>query len=361
MTIISCNRRSTLEVSIINSDSYLPIENAYLTLNGKTKRTKNNGKVSFDNVYKNKEYLIKVTHPEFSTAQRFVKVSNFDTQRTVSIPLNEREKITRFNSSEKAEVSFAQKRGKVSIPATKWEIIGNNGNENKPYSGFINLSITYFDPNNSNDMSASPLPLIALEDKQRIPLISFGMIEINATDMSGNQLDIIGTEPITIELPVVNERLESTGWYIASNDGMWQLMGNLNYNPESNTLIGSVNTISSAWNADDPCNSNLECVQVQVLNQDGTPANTGFHYRGLSYQTSWEFTSTDVNGIAFLNVCPGQVFQLFSFAACCAGQPVTDPSYDFCCNQGGISVIATIDLSTVTMTPPCTDLGIIQL
>ncbi len=358
-TFLSCEKELFLEAVVIDTQSSLPIADALVKIDERSFLTNKEGRITARPLESGKEYRIRVEHSNYASISRFFTPARVDSTRALVLPLMKRGEKQTFNTTDSIRIDFARNTGTVLIPPVDWFVIQND--KRLPYKGPVSVQLTYFNPNTPADMAAAPAPLFAENQTNRFPLQSYGMLEIYASDAQGNQLDIGERDQINIALPDFGERQEATGLFNVNPRGFWTQVGTLTFDESTNTLQGSVSSISDAWNADEPCADELVCVSIKFENPDGTPASIFFYYRGLTYQTNWESGSSDAQGIAELYVCPGQVFQLFNLIPCCGGQPVTDPSYHFCCVQNGISVIATIDLSGVTLTPPCTDLGVITL
>lgn len=360
--IVSCNEKLRLNGYIIDAESSLPIKDASIIINNKSILSDASGSFKTQSLKTGMEYLVKVQHPQYVSIARFYTPEIVDSSGTISFPLLKRNEARQFNTSDSIIVDFFDGKGKIKIDPSNWHTIPrNNLEKGVPFEGEFRLQVTYFNPENPAQISASPAPLLMESKNGRVPLKSYGMLEIFATDLNGNQLDISENDVVEIELPSIIDINQNTGMFTVSSTGVWEYINEFTFNAESNTLLGSVSSISDAWNADDPCAEALVCVRIKFLNTDGSPASTTFYYRGLTYQTNWEIGNSDSQGIAEIYVCPDQVFQIFSQIPCCGGLSASDPGYDFCCIQNGISVIQTIDLSNVTLTPPCTDLGIIQL
>jgi hypothetical protein len=243
-----------------------------------------------------------------------------------------------------------ERGGNLRIPANAFTL------EKRLYNGPVEITASYVDVTNRNEVRSAPGSYIALDQATNslTPLTSFGMVEITAVVPEVNQpVELIRERPIQATLPILTEASPSrVNLYELDRDsGYWILSGQLN--SFQNTLLGEITTVNSTWNADDPCSEALVCVKVEVIFQNGNPG-CGVGATGITYQGFDGIHTIAPDNTVELMVCPDSVFELGAcWVLCCGpGVPPTDP----CCNNPQHRT--TIDLSTVTMNPNgCTDLG----
>lgn len=228
--------------------------------------------------------------------------------------------------------------------------------ENRPYDGPVEITASYVDVTNSNEVRSAPGSYIAFDaaTNNLVPLTSYGMVEITAVIPEVNQpVELRRDRAIQATLPILTDDSPSRVnlYELDRASGYWILAGQLtNF---QNTLQGEITTVNSTWNADDPCSEALVCVKVKVIFQNGNPG-CGVGAEGITYQGFDGIHSIGPDDYVELMVCPDSVFELGACWLLCCGPGV--PSSDPCCNNPQHRT--TIDLSTVTMNPNgCTDLG----
>lgn len=243
---------------------------------------------------------------------------------------------------------------KLNVPANAFQL--NNTN----YKGEVKLGVTNFDVQNSRDLQSAPAAFIAQAPGQgnRVPLTSFGIVEITAMTPRNEPLTLNKGVGLKIEFPTRVEGAPAQINFYELNyiTGYWELQGTVSN--VGNVLQGVVTTVNSAWNADEPCADALVCIKVRILTAAGAPASCLARVEGVSYNGFDGIYSPDANGDVEFFVCPGEVFELGAcYIFCCGpGVPLTDP----CCNNPQFRT--TIDMSTIPLNPSgCTDIGVWNL
>lgn len=184
--------------------------------------------------------------------------------------------------------------GRVSVPA--YAFAGVAPGE------IVNVQVSYFDPRNPVQLSASPGNFAAVTATgETAQLETFGEIDIRATSAQGTPLDLAPGQRVRVNFPDTDgPALAPRGlWTFDTTRGVWVAAGNTTVARDS-TIVADLTTIRPTWNVDDVINT--VCIQVQVLDAAGLPR--AFQYvtgTGASY---WGFsdTFTDANGIATLYV-----------------------------------------------------------
>ncbi len=290
------------------------------------------------------EDILSFEHPKFIPV---VKILRANTKLIVW--MKERSKSTLINSKEGGYIKL-EKGGELKVPQNAFSF------NRKPYKGEVEITASYIDVTDENEVRTAPGSYIAFDEKRKnlVPLTSYGMVEITAVIPKENApLDLIKGNSIQVTLPIFTDNTPETVnlYEFDSKVGYWILEGKLK-NIE-NTLQGEITSVNSTWNADDPCNDTLVCVKVKVLFQNGNPG-CGVGVSGISYQGFDGPHSIGADDYVELMVCPNSVFELGACWIVCCG-PGSNPS-DPCCNNPQYKT--TIDLSTVTMNPNgCTDIG----
>lgn len=349
---VSCKKDTfTLNGKIFNITNQDLISQAKVSIGNITVQTNRNGEYEIPNLKINTEHVISIEHKDFVSIIRKVK-SNLAKDLGANFPLIPRNEGKEFSSTDTI-VSLMRSGGKVVIKPNSLVT-----KSNKVYEGKVFLRTTFINPKEDNLIIASPSTFISSDSR---PLQSYGMIEIYATTVDGERLDIRNDRPALIEIPNISRLSNNVGlYYLNTNSGLWVNSGVLTYNEKANTLLGEVTSISSAWNADDPCASALVCIRIQVVDGLNTPRPYfGVGAVGLSYSGYTGIFQTDANGFVDLYVCPNQAIKFVGdIITCCdAGDIPGTPEYIFCCENHGQAQGPIVDLSLVTLTPPCTSLG----
>lgn len=309
------------------------------------------GEFLVDNLIAGEEYMMSIRHKDYVEINKKITLTDVSKNMSATFSLIKRNEKQIFNTRDTITVKY-ENNGIISFKANSFI-----NNLSMPYNGKIGISVTFINPVKPKMILGSPANFIALESGKKIPLKTFGMIEILATDSAGNRLDI--NKPAKINFPIIDSITTGTGFYhLDLSTGYWIREGILSFDKVSYSMLGEVTSISSAWNADQPCSEALVCVRIRVVDELGNPSPRYVGAIGLSYNGYYSPVSPDAQGYAELYVCPNSVFQITDdIIPCCNNQIPGTPEYQFCCENGGLVRGPIIDMSTVTLTPPCTDIG----
>lgn len=349
---LSCKQDSLIfKGKIYDINSQKLIEKATLSI--ESRRTGTNAKGEFDirDLKTNLDYYIRIEHENYVTVVRRIR---FTAGGNISLnfPLIPRGKEQRFNAADSIVI---KEPGGFSIEVKPNSFITK---DKGTYTGEVAIRATFINPKENNFIVASPSTFITSDNK---PLQTYGMAEIYATTPKGERLDIRKDRPVKITIPNISGLIAGTGLYrLNMENGLWIREGEFSLNTQTNTLSGMVTSISSAWNADQPCSNTLVCIRVQVVDNNNTPRPGYFiGAKGLSYLGYTGLFQTDANGYVNLYVCPNSVFKFVGdIIPCCdPGSVPGTPEHTFCCVNGGQIQGPAVDMNTVNLTPPCTDLG----
>ena len=223
----------------------------------------------------------------------------------------------------------------LEIPAEAFSLNGEK------YVGEAVVTATTFDATNQMDLISAPGTFIAEQTgtDNLVPLTSYGMAEVLVQTPENIPLEL-DTEIIIVFPLISDETPETVNLYVLNEaTGYWSLSGELVNN--GNQLQGAINTVNSAWNADEPCADQLICVEVNIQYANGN-FGCGIGALGLTYQGFDGRHSPDQNGNVQLMVCPNSVFEL---QAC------------FIAGSGPVYT-QLIDLNNFTPNPSgCTNIG----
>jgi len=353
--IFSCKKEKatlSLKGKIYNNSSQELIENATISIDNQKVQTNKNGEFVKTDLKTNNEYFIKIEHPDYVSIIRKVKYTILK-DITTNFPLIPRNPAQKFNASDSIIATLNEGS---SIEVQPNSFITKDGSQ---YNGEVIIRATFINPQNNNSIISSPSTFISSDS---LPLQTFGMMEIYATSSKGERLEIKGNKPIKVKIPNITGLTANTGLYsLNMENGSWIKKGEFRFdNNPTNTLSGLVTSISSAWNADNPCSNSLVCIRVLVVDNSHAPRPGYFiGAKGLTYLGYTGLFQTDANGYVNLNICPGETFKFVGdIIPCCDGHEIPgSPEHIFCCVNGGQIQGPMIDMSTVTLTPPCTFLG----
>ena len=134
----------------------------------------------------------------------------------------------------------------VSIP--KSGLVNNDGSD---YNGMVNISVVYLSPSKNMDPLMPGSDLMALASNgDTTPLISYGMINVEMTDETGNELQLKSGCEAVLKYPAPNKLTAHDTiplWYFNEENGLWIEEG---YSvKKGNEYIGSVKHFTW-WNCD---------------------------------------------------------------------------------------------------------------
>ena len=139
----------------------------------------------------------------------------------------------------------------VRIPANG--LVDDSGSA---YSGPVTMSVRYLDPTAGNFGVLVPGGdmLARREDESTSMLYSYGILRVQMTDLSGENLQLAPGSTSTIVMNIPAEQLSTAPatiplWYFDEERGVWQEEGSATR--EGNKYVGTV-THFTDWNCDDP-------------------------------------------------------------------------------------------------------------
>ncbi|WP_298494519.1 hypothetical protein [uncultured Algibacter sp.] len=195
----------------------------------------------------------------------------------IRITLLEKTVIGSVNSGESSEISLPN-GSKVSFEG------GFTDSNNNPYSGQVNVSMHYLEPNSRHIFSEMPGSLYAQnENNDPRNLETYGMLSVNLFSPSGEQLNIAENSLSMLEFPIADSQLNSAPdtielWYFDEEQGYWK---------EDGIAVRTGNKYRAEvshftwWNCDIPYESVYFCFTTDL-------ASASSHYveirRGLTDQ-----------------------------------------------------------------------------
>ncbi len=356
LTFFSCTKETlSLKGKMYDVKSNKIINQAQISIGDVRIKSNAAGEFKIPGLKTNKEYIITIEHANYVSMTRKIKF-NVAKKMDLNFTLIPRSTEKQFDSGDSIIVPLME-GGEINIRPNSF-IAKSAGR----YKGKVNLRVTYINPKDNSAIVASP-GIFMSSDNQ--PLQTYGMVEIYATTPKGERLEIMERSPIKLMMPNLTGIVSNVGLYsLNTSTGLWDKKGELLFDKQTNTLLGQVTSISSAWNADDPCTQNPVCVQFQFVDVQGNPIIQMVAVKGVSYSGFGGWFQTDANGFANFQVCPNQVFKVVTgLIPCCGPEDIPGtPQHDACCINGGMIYGPVIDMNTVTLNPSgCTFLGQVTL
>lgn len=164
------------------------------------------------------------------------------------------------------------------------------------FTGLARVRMTYFNPANQDDVLASPVPL----DKARmngdsVLLETFGMVEVELEDETGNTLEVAEGSLVDVTFPVPEGLTEPPAtiplWHGIFDQ--WFHEGDATLDVENNVYRAQVAKFST-WNIDQPLSA--ACIKGKTVDDEGSPVAGAYIFaEGLDY-TGFSSASSDANG-----------------------------------------------------------------
>lgn len=352
LAFFSCKKDTLVfKGKIYDVSSSKGINQVEIGIGDKKLKSGTNGEFKIPDLKTNKEYVINIEHPDYVSITRKIKF-NAPKEVNLNFTLIPRSAQKQFDTGDSIILPFTE-GGKISIRPNSF-VTKSAG----PYKGKVNLRVTFINPKANSIIVAAPGIFLSSDN---MPLQTYGMVEIYAATPKGERLEIMEKSPVRLVMPNITGLATNVGLYsLNTTTGLWDKKGELVVDKQTNTLFGQVTSISTAWNADEPCTQAPVCVQFQFVDAQGNPEIHFVAAKGVSYKGFNGWYQTDANGYVNFWVCPNQVFKIVTdLVPCCnPGSIPGTPEHDFCCENGGMTYGPTIDMSTVTLNPSgCTFLG----
>ncbi len=250
---------------IVLDDNRTPVFGASVSMGGQMTTTDEQGFFRLENasVTTNRAFVTVEYSGYFQGSRSYTPTSN---ESFIRIQLNPKTAIGNVSSSTGGELIHSS-GAKVDLPAN-----GISTSSGSAYSGNVNVAAHFLDPTDPAIDEFMPGDLIG-EDAtgEEQGLTTFGMLAVELTDDSGNELNILAGNTATITIPVDASLISDAPstiplWSFDEVEGVWKEEGEA-------TLIGNeyVGQVShfSFWNCDAPFP--IIKLSGQVVNADGSP------------------------------------------------------------------------------------------
>ncbi|MEC3906134.1 hypothetical protein VOI54_03835 [Tamlana sp. 2201CG12-4] len=234
------------------------IENASISLKGKTTVTDENGVFIINDISVNKNFVhIKVVATGYIQGSKSL-IPIQDSPNNVKITLLKKENTASVNSGSSSEVTLSN--------GAKVEFTGDFINaDGSSYNGQVNVMLDYLPPNMDTTFSTMPGMLFGRrENGTPTGMETYGMLFVNLYSPSGEKLNINPSSPAILTFPVDTSTPDAPQsipiWYFDHEVGYWKEEGNAN--KIDNTYIAEV-THFTPWNIDIPFESIKACFTIE--------------------------------------------------------------------------------------------------
>lgn len=169
-----------------------------------------------------------------------------------------------------------------------------------PYTGQAKVSVTVFDPTVVAHQDAFPGEFKGLKlSGETVPIISYGFVDVNVTDDSGNPLQLASGKTADLSIPIpASLRADAPAtmplWYFNEGSGIWQELGT--FDRQGDAYVGTIPHFS-VFNTD--LDAATSTVIGRVVDRAGNPVEGArVEIRGVRPRDCWKSgeTSTPENG-----------------------------------------------------------------
>lgn len=208
------------------------------------------------------------------------------------------------------------------------------------YTGNLNVAVIHLNPMDADFADITPgADLIGrTTNGTERQLESYGMLMVQLTDDSGNELQIAPGNTSTVTMPVPAEMLGNAPatiplWHFNEISGIWEEEGQATL--QGNNYVGTV-THFSTWNCDAPfdrgtvrgrildCNGQpVEGIKVRIGQTNGITDNQGYYERfvpagvDFSVQVNQPLLGIVSNNVNVNSIANGQTFEVQNISILC--------------------------------------------
>jgi len=147
------------------------------------------------------------------------------------------------------------------------------------YTGNVNVALNFIDPESNAFADEMPGTLLGMQNSTSTRLTSYGMVAVELTDNSGNEVDLVSGSTAELRFPVPASLLSSAPadidlWYFDESTGLWESEGTASL--QGSEYVANVSHFSF-WNCDyggpyiyldgqvtDPIGSGIQGARVTV-------------------------------------------------------------------------------------------------
>lgn len=253
---------------VVYDEAGQPVVGALVTLNNLSRTTDDRGSFLFSDVNMNAAgtFVLAKKDGYFNGSYRFFPKNG--SQNYANIKMLSKTSIGSFASGSGGEVSNAEGI-KISFPANS--IITSAG---QLYNGNVNVAARWIDPTANDLGEIMPGNLQGVNRfNEEVAMATYGMMAVELTDDSGEELNIGNNLKAELTFPVPSELQDNAPdeiplWYFNEQYGLWQEEGTATL--VGNNYVGEVNHFSF-WNCDAPFP--LVTISGTVVNENGIPVS----------------------------------------------------------------------------------------
>ncbi len=281
------------------------LENTMITLDGNTVTTDVNGYFLITGNAPKRSALLHIEKTGYFRTHHAVTPIKHDTSITV-IQLIQRDLSGSFSSDQGGLITM---NNGASVTFASNSFIDHQGNL---YQGSVNVYAHPLDPTDPDMFAFMPGDLTAIDsDENYVGLKSYGMINVELEDDSGNPLQINKEATISVPVPLSlrnNPPATIPLWYFDDTDGLWKEEGSATL--DNNVYIGEVSHFTF-WNCDIPFPlANIEgnirmgeyatSLKVRITRPDGSTRCTHTTSNGFF---SGKVPQNELLTLAFIDAC----------------------------------------------------------
>lgn len=276
---------------IVLDESGNPLSGVEVITGDKTQMTDDEGVFVFGEITLKKDYtVVSAKKTGFMKGFRTLSPTSGAINK-VEIRLQARGVARNIEAANGGEVIFESGKLKLDFPA------GSIADaEGKPYTGAVKVYAKYIDPESEGFSSTMPGNLVGLTDDNELTgMISYGMVNVELTDNSGNPLQIAGGKKVKVTMPAIKDApTEMPVWHFNEKYGLWVEAGRA-------TKTGSTYSFEanhfSTWNLDVYVEDKVEKVTITVKSAEGKPlANQKIQIYTADFTNKLISVITDDNG-----------------------------------------------------------------
>jgi len=185
-----------------------------------------------------------------------------------------------------------------------------------PFAGAATVTITTFDPTDPAQQQAFPGEFVGIAlNGEKIPIVSYGFLDVTVTDGSGNELQLASGSTAAISIPIPASLQAGAPatmplWHFNTDIGSWEEKGTLTL--QGGAYVGTIPHFS-VWNSD--VGANRSYVEGRVVDSDGNPVEGArVEIRGISPRNCWNSgeSSTSADGTFRIPVDANSVCEIFA-------------------------------------------------
>jgi hypothetical protein len=246
---------------IVEDEDGKPMQGVQIVAGNQTHSSDPNGHCFFNNISINKDFaLISAQKNGFFKGFRTFPVTT-GAFNTASITLVKKPAPVNFSASQGGELLLENNTIKLSFPPNA--IVDRMG---KTHADNVQVYAKYIDPRADDFSSIMPGTLVGLTENNTMSgMISYGMLNVELTDMSGNPLQLAEGKSAKITMPAILDAPDIMPyWHFNETYGVWVQAGKTNKKGQSFEFDAYS---FSAWNLDIFVDDGEEDVTIDIIDE----------------------------------------------------------------------------------------------